>query len=221
MWKPFTLLIALLLTLPLTGPLAAESTSGMTLVKAGRLLDPKTGNVLSPAAVLIENGKIKEGGSPSQLQAHAPAGTRTIDLGGAILLPGLIDSHTHLLLDVTLPTEEESSRRYNGEFASGLLLAITGMSPGERILRGAQLAREDLESGFTTVRNLGHSGVDGDVVLRDAINAGRVPGPRILAAGRKLTTEGSYIRNLNPALAEAIAQQEFLQIRGTDSARSA
>jgi len=209
------------LSLFLAAPLAAETSSGLTLVTAGRLLDPKTGNILSPAGVLIENGKIKEVGSPSQLRAHAPPGTKAIDLGSASLLPGLIDSHTHLLLDVTLPTEEESSRRYNSDFASGLLLAIAGMSPGERVLRGAQLAREDLESGFTTVRNLGHSGVDGDVVLRDAINAGRVPGPRILAAGRKLTTEGSYMRNLNPALGEEIVKQEFLQIRGTDSARAA
>src|SRR5450755_4688349 len=124
MRKLFIFLTALFLTLPLAGPLAAESTPSVTLVKAGRLLDPKTGNVLSPAAVLIENGKIKEVGSPSQLQAHAPAGTKTIDLGAATLLPGLIDSHTHLLLDVTLPTVEENSRRYNSEFASGLLLAI-------------------------------------------------------------------------------------------------
>jgi imidazolonepropionase-like amidohydrolase len=86
---------------------------------------------------------------------------------------------------------------------------------------GAQLAREDLESGFTTVRNLGHSGIDGDVVLRDAINAARVPGPRILASGRKLITLGSYIRNLNPVVGEPIMQQEFLQIRGPDAAREA
>src|SRR6202050_2361979 len=66
-----------------TGQLAAQSAAPVTLVKAGRLLDPKTGNVLSPAAVLIENGKIKEVGSPLQLQARAPAGSKTIDLGGA------------------------------------------------------------------------------------------------------------------------------------------
>src|SRR6478609_4889718 len=72
--------------------LAAQSPSQRTLVKAGRLLDPRTGNVLSPAAVLIENGKIKEVGLPSQVQAHAPAGVKTIDLGSATLLPGLIDS---------------------------------------------------------------------------------------------------------------------------------
>ena len=86
---------------------------------------------------------------------------------------------------------------------------------------GAQLAREDLESGITTVRNLGHSGIDGDTELRDAINAGRVPGPRILASGRKLITRGEYIQNLNPALADAILEQEFLLIDGTDRARQA
>jgi imidazolonepropionase-like amidohydrolase len=159
-----------------------------TLVKAGRLLDPRTGNVLSPAAVLIENGKIKEVGEPSRVQAHAPAGVKTIDLGSATLLPGLIDSHTHLLLDVTVPAEAEIPRRFNGEFVPGLLLAIVE-SPGKRVLLGAQLAREDLEAGFTTVRNVGHSGIDGDVALRDAINAGRVPGPRILASGRKLAQQ--------------------------------
>ncbi len=204
-----------------TGQLVAQSPALVTLVKAGRLLDPRTGNVLSPAAVLIEDGKIKEVGSPSRVQAAAPAGVKIIDLGSATLLPGLIDSHTHLLLDVTLPTEAEGTRRYNGEFATGLLLAIAGMSPSERVLRGAQLAREDLESGFTTVRNLGHSGIDGDVALRNAINAGRVPGPRILASGRKLTSPGAYMEGLNPAVAQAIAQQEFLEIGSPDEARQA
>jgi len=157
---------------------------------------------------------------PSQRPAHAPAGAKTIDLGNATLLPGLIDSHTHLLLDVIVPPEAESARHLNGDFAPGLLLAILE-SPSERVLRGAELAREDLESGFTTVRNLGHSGIDGDVVLRDAINTGRVPGPRILASGRKLIALGSYIQGLNPALAEAIMQQEFLPIDSPDRARQA
>jgi imidazolonepropionase-like amidohydrolase len=200
--------------------LAAQSPALVTLVKAGRLLDPRTGNVLSPAAVLIENGKIKQVGSPSRVQADAPAGVRTIDLGGATLLPGLIDPHTHLLLDVIVPAEAEAPRRFNGDFVPGLLLAIVE-SPGKRVLLGAQLAREDLESGFTTVRNLGHSGIDGDVALRDAINAGRVPGPRILASGRKLAQQGDYVQNLNPALAKAILQQEFLEVTGPDGARQA
>src|SRR5438445_61099 len=94
-------------------------------------------------------------------------------------------------------------------------------SPSKRALIGAQLAREDLESGITTVRNLGHSGVDGDTELRDAIKVGHVPGPRILASGRKLITRGSYVQNLNPALADGILQQEFLLIDGADRARQA
>src|SRR5580704_16322443 len=221
MRKLFKLLAALFFALLSTRQLAAQSSAApVTLIKAGRLLDPRSGNVLSPAAVLVENGKIKEVGAPSSVQAKAPAGSKTIDLGGATLLPGLIDAHTHLLLDVIVPAEDEISRRYNGEFVPGLLLAIT-MPPSARVLLGAKLAREDLQSGFTTVRNLGHSGIDGDVALRDAINAGRVSGPRILAAGRKLTSSSSYIQSLNPALASAILQQEFLQIVSPDQARQA
>ena len=89
--KLFTLLAALFLALLPAGQLAAQSPAVVTLVKAGRLLDPRTGKVLAPAAVLVENGKIKEVGAPAQVQPHAPAGARTIDLGRATLLPGLID----------------------------------------------------------------------------------------------------------------------------------
>ena len=208
----------LLVALVAAVQLGAQSAAPVTLVKANRLLDPRTGNVLSPAAVLIEGGKIKQVGPPSQVQPLQ--GARIIDLGRATLLPGLIDSHTHLLLDVIVPPEAESARHLNGKFAPGMLLAIVE-SPTKRVLMGAQLAREDLESGITTVRNLGHSGVDGDTELRDAINAGRVPGPRILASGRKLITRGEYVQNLNPALADAILQQEFLLIDGADRARQA
>jgi len=200
--------------------IAAESPSPITLIKAGRLLDPRSGNVLSPAAVLIENGKIKEVGSPPEVQTHISGEVKTIDLGSATLLPGLIDSHTHLFLDIIAPPQAEIDRHSNGFFAPGMLLAIVE-SPSKRALIGAQLAREDLESGITTVRNLGHSGIDGDTELRDAINAGCVPGPRILASGRKLITRGAYVQNLNPALADAILQQEFLLIDGVDRARGA
>ena len=198
--------------------LSAQSAASVTLLKAGRLLDPRTGNVLAPAAVLIEGDKIKLVGSTSQL--GIPAGTRIIDLGSATLLPGLIDGHTHLFLDIIIPPKAESLRHNNGEFAPGLLLAIVE-SPTKRSLMGAQAAREDLESGITAVRNLGHSGVDGDTELRDAINAGRVVGPRILASGRKLIAEGSYLQSLNPVLSDAILRQEFLLVHGTDQARQA
>ena len=215
-----TFLASSLVVLVFISQSAAEISPRLTLVKAGRLIEPRTGNVLSPAAVLIENGKIKEVGSPAQVQANAQSGAQVIDLGNATLLPGLIDSHTHLLVDPVTPAEAERARHYNGSFLPGLLLAIVE-SPSKRLLMGAQLAREDLESGITTVRNLGHSGIDGDTELRDAINAGRVPGPRMLASGRKLITRGSYIQNLNPALADAILEQEFLLIDGTDRAREA
>jgi len=200
--------------------LAAQSPSPTTLIKAGRLLDPRSGNVLSPAAVLIENRKIKEVGPPPLVQTHASGDVKTIDLGSSTVLPGLIDGHTHLFLDIIVPPEAETHRHENGIFAPGLLLAIVD-SPTKRALMGAHLAREDLESGITTVRNLGHSGIDGDTELRDAIKAGRVSGPRILASGRKLITRGEYVQNLNPALADAILQQEFLLIDGTDRARQA
>jgi imidazolonepropionase-like amidohydrolase len=193
----------------------------MTLVKADRLLDPRTGTVIAPAAVLIDGGTIKQVGAAAQVQENAPPETTLVDLGRATLLPGLIDSHTHLLIDVVVPPDAERERHLNGTFVPALLLAIVE-SPIKRALLGAQLAREDLESGITTVRNLGHSGIDGDTELRDAVNAGRVPGPRILASGRKLVTRSeTYVQNLNPALAESILQQEFLFIDGADQARLA
>ncbi len=219
MRRLLTLWAALVLAQLASVDTVAQVTGGVTLIKAARLLDPRSGSVLSPAAVLVEGGRIKEVGAPERVQADVPAGVTTIDLGSATMLPGLIDSHTHLLLDVIVPAEAESARRYNGDFVPGLLLAIVE-SPSKRVLLGAQLAREDLESGFTTVRNLGHSGIDGDTALRDAINAGRVPGPRMLASGRKLAP-GGYVQSLNPALADAILRQEFLPLDGPDQARAA
>jgi len=210
--------VLLIVALGSMAQLGAQSTAPVTLVKAGRLLDPRTGNVLAPAAVLIDGNTIKQVGAPAQIKP--PSGAKIIDLGKATLLPGLIDSHTHLLIDPIYPSEAERARRYNGGFATDLVLAMVE-SPSKRVLMGAQAAREDLESGITTVRNLGHSGIDGDTELRDAINAGRLPGPRILASGRKLITRGSYIQSLNPAFADAILQQEFLLIEGADRAREA
>jgi imidazolonepropionase-like amidohydrolase len=116
--------------------------------------------------------------------------------------------------------ERPAAPELAGPAAPGLLLAII-MSPNARVLLGAQLAREDLESGFTTVRNLGHSGIDGDVALRDAINAGRVIGPRMLASGRKLAPSAAYVRGLNPALAAVIVREEFLPIDTPEAARAA
>ena len=95
------------------------------------------------------------------------------------------------------------------------------MSPTARVLLGAHNAREDLEAGFTTVRILGHSGIDGDVSLREAINQGWLIGPRIQAAARKLTPPGGQALQLNPAVADQIVNQEFLQVGSADEARKA
>ena len=201
-------------------PLSAQPAPPITLVKAARLLDPRTGNVLRPAAVLIEGDKIKQVGTSSQV--GVPAGAKVIDLGTATVLPGMIDGHTHLFMNIIVPPEKEQDRHFNGLFAPAMVMDIVE-SPTKRAFVGAQSAREDLESGITTLRNLGHSGVDGDTELRDAIDAGRVPGPRILAAGRKLVSRGSgYVHNLNHSLADAIVQQELLLLDGgSDQARRA
>jgi imidazolonepropionase-like amidohydrolase len=218
------LVLAVLISSMVAGATRAQQlqpTPPPILVTSSRLLDPRTGNLLSPAAVLIEGNKIKEVGPPSHIQVHVPKGTKIIDLGSATVLPGLIDSHTHLLMDdIVAVREAERARRNNGGYVPAQVLAIVD-SPSKRVLIGAQTAREDLESGITTVRNLGHSGIDGDVALRDAINEGRLVGPRILASGRKLITRGSYVQSLNPALADAILAQEFLLIDGVDKAREA
>lgn len=216
MHKSLTFLVVTFFALCSIALLNAQTPSLVTLVKAAHLLDPRTGNFLSPAAVLIEDGKIKQVG----VQISAPNGAKIVDLGGATLLPGLIDSHTHLFLDIIVPPEAEMDREFNPLFAPSYLLEIVE-SQTKRAFLGAQNAREDLESGITTVRILGHSGIDGDTELRDAINAGRVRGPRILASGRKLITRGDYLQSLNPALSEAILNQEFLFIDGADRAREA
>src|ERR1041385_1352459 len=102
-------------------PTPAQSAAPVTLIKAGRLLDPRTGNALSPAAVLIEGDKIKQVGSSSQISV--PAGAKIIDLGAATLLPGLIDGHTHLFRSEEHTSELQSRLHSNGLFAPGLLLA--------------------------------------------------------------------------------------------------
>lgn len=201
------LFVVLLLT-----SLAVAQASGpgprTTLLKAGRLLDVRAGKLLSSQGVLIENDKIKEVGPLGEVQAHAPKSATIIDLSNATVLPGLIDCHAHLL-DAMPPMEPSQS----------ILITVAGMSASKRELLGARMAREDLEGGFTTARVVGHSGVDGDAALRDAINQGWVEGPRIQAACRKLTPPGGQAIHLNPAVAEQITDQEFLQVGSPDEAR--
>lgn len=182
----------------------------VALIKAGRLLDVRTGKYLSGQAVLVVDGRIKEVGPAEQVRTHAGKSAQVLDLSNATVLPGLIDCHAHLLDAMPAQTGNES-----------LLITVAGMSPSERVLLGAHMAREDLEAGFTTARVVGHSGIDGDVALRDAINAGWVEGPRILAAARKLTPPGGQAMELNHAVAEPILEQEYLQVGSADEARKA
>jgi imidazolonepropionase-like amidohydrolase len=180
------------------------------LLKAGRMLDVRTGKYVVGAGVLVENNRIKEVGPLTQVQAHAGKDALIIDLGTATLLPGLVDCHAHLLTSGTTISPQET-----------ILNAAAGMSPTARVLMGAHNAREDLEAGFTTVRVVGHSGIDGDVSLREAINAGWLVGPRIQAAARKLAPPGGQALQLNPAVADQIVDQEFLQVGSADEARKA
>ena len=145
------------------------------LIKAGKLIDVRAGRVLTDQAILIEGDRIKQVGAYGSVQA--PSGAGMIDLSNATVLPGLIDCHTHL-------TSDPSHNGYES----------LGISVPREALYGAKNARLTLEAGFTTVRNVGAAGYS-DVALRDAINAGDVPGPRIDASGPAIGVTGGHMDN--------------------------
>jgi len=150
-----------------------------TVIRAGRVLNVRTGELRANQAIVIEGDKIAQM-APSSEVAAAPGDT-TIDLPNATLLPGLIDMHTHL-------TFELSSLSYEG----------LGISTAREALHGARNARRTLEAGFTTVRNLGAFDY-ADIALRDAINDGDVIGPRVVASGPPLGITGGHCdENLLP-----------------------
>jgi imidazolonepropionase-like amidohydrolase len=189
----------------------SEPAAKVTLVKAGRLLDVRTGKYLTDQALLIEGERIKEVGPAAALASRAPREAATLELAGLSVLPGLVDCHSHLLC---------AMRPVIGN-ADNLLLTVAGLSPSSRALLGAANAREALEAGITTVRNVGHSGVDGDIALRDAVNEGWVPGPRIQAAGRKITPPGGQVAHPRPELVQPVIDLEFLPVNGPLEARRA
>lgn len=154
--------------------LAAQQTSKHVVVHAGHVLDVKTGKTLSDQILVIEDGKITTSGPAAD--AKAPADAVRIELPNATLLPGLIDAHTHLTMDPHFGYE------------------TLGISVPRETLIGARNARLTLQAGFTTVRNVGASGFS-DVALRDAVNAGDIPGPRILASGPALGITGGHCDN--------------------------
>jgi imidazolonepropionase-like amidohydrolase len=144
-----------------------------TAIRAARLLDVKTGALVNNAVVLIEGDRISAVGSGLSI----PAGARVIDLGDVTLLPGLIDSHTHLLI----------SR--SGDYGTMLLTK----SQSYRALEGASNARRTLLAGYTAVRDVESEGAGyADVALRDAINRGLVEGPRMKVATRGIAVIGQY-----------------------------
>jgi len=177
-------------------------------LKAARLLDGKSDTVLSNAVVLVTGDKISAVGSGLAI----PKDARVIDLGDATLLPGLIDSHTHLLseMDGTNLTLQDVE----------MLRIVATQSTAHRALLAAKLGREVLQSGITTVRDLGNSGVNGDVALRDAIENGWIPGPRVIPSTRALAPQGGQFGRLIPE-AQSIIEQEYVTIRGAESARQA
>jgi imidazolonepropionase-like amidohydrolase len=177
-------------------------------IRAARLIDGRHESPVTDAVIVVEGEKITAVGS----RLSIPPGAKVLDLGDATLLPGLIDSHTHLL------TEMDGTNVSLQDIE--MLRIVATQSTAERALLGAKLAREDLEAGITTVRDVGNSGVNGDVALRNAINRGWLPGPRIIAATRALAAPGGQFGRLTPE-AQPIIEQEYVTINGPESARQA
>jgi len=148
--------------------------SKVIAIKAARLFDGTTDGVISNGVVVIEGSRITAAGA----RVSIPAGAEVIDLGDATILPGLIDSHTHLTF--------QSGDNYYYEYFQNLM-----RQPAEQALLAATYAKKTLEAGFTTVRDVGSSDYI-DVGLRNAINAGWVPGPRMLVAVHAISATGGH-----------------------------
>jgi imidazolonepropionase-like amidohydrolase len=158
----------------LAGHGIAQQSSKVVVLHAAHVLDVKTGKLVSDQTIVIAEGKVVSVGASAD--AKPPAGAVRIDLADATILPGLIDAHTHLTMDPRFGYEE------------------LGSSLPREALTGAKNARLTLQAGFTTVRNVAADGFT-DVALRDAINAGDVPGPRMLVSGPALGITGGHCDN--------------------------
>ena len=160
---------------PPTVPSTAAATPTATLLRPAAVFDGQDRH--EGWAVLVENDKITAVGPAAQVTA--PAGARTLDLPGLTLLPGLIEGHSHLLLH---PYNETS---WNDQ----VLLESQAL----RVARATAHAQRTLLAGFTTTRDLGTEGAGyADVGLKQAIDQGIIPGPRLLVATRALVATGSY-----------------------------
>ena len=154
----------------LFSPISQAGAQQPVVVRAARMVDVARGELVAPAVVVVTNGRIASIGS-----GGIPAGVRTIDLGDLTLMPGLIDAHTHLTGDLT------------GDWVTRSVREL----PADAALRGAANAGKTLLAGFTTVRDVGAGGFS-DVSLMKAIDAGFVPGPRIIPSAHALGITGGH-----------------------------
>src|SRR5262249_46368437 len=153
--------------------LAQDSQPGHpTILHAAHLLDIQSGQLLSPGEVLVDGQRIVAVG---KTVSH-PAGAETIDLGGRTLLPGLIDAHVHLFLH---PGAED--------------LQTVQESVPQRTIMATLAARDDLMAGFTAERDMGTEGAgSADTAVRDAVNRGEIPGPRLRISGNAVDILGGH-----------------------------
>lgn len=163
-------------SLPSVAPPAPAYVAPIVL-RPARVLNVESGEYFPNGTVIVvDHGSVIALVAPEDASS-VPEGARVIDLPTLTLLPGLIDAHTHLLhlVDPRIRNESEA-----------MLLETSQLSDADRALRGARHAREMLESGFTTIRDLGNAGDGADFALRDAIAAGHVVGPTMLVSGRAI-----------------------------------
>ncbi|HZH80687.1 MAG TPA: amidohydrolase family protein, partial [Gemmatimonadales bacterium] len=164
---------------PLMGQARQPTTPPLILVKAGRLIDGRADAPLVGAGILIDGDRIKAVGPLAQVQAQA-RGVRLIDLSQMTVLPGFIDTHTHLLLQ-----GDPTAQSYNEQ----LLYESTPY----RAILAARNARIALEHGFTAIRDLETEGaMYADVDVKRAVDRGEIPGPRIFASTRAMAPTGMY-----------------------------
>lgn len=208
----YKLFLLLLLFVPIcTAPVHAQNDNvsnkvRLLAVRAAKMLDVQNGQYVPNPVILIQGDRITAIGS----NLAVPAGAQIMDLGNTTLLPGLIDCHTHLL--------QNNEPRFGD--GPSLILHVTEMNTARRALMGVKMGREDLEAGITTVRDVGNSGLNGAVALRDAINEGWVVGPRIVACTRALSPIGGQFPSL-AAEAQNIIIQEYVPVNGVEEASKA
>lgn len=203
---PNTLLLVFILSILVANAQPNKSIDKVA-VTAKRMIDVRSDKEIPDVVILIEHNKIVAVGSKLKI----PDSVKVIALGDVTILPGLIDAHTHLL--------HQYYTRY-GDDNSNRLLEMIQLGPAKRALLGARLAREMLEAGFTSVRDLGNSSINADVALRDAINNGDVNGPRMFVSTRALSPVGGQFQSVIPE-AQQLLSQEYVQISGLEEARRA